>query len=106
MTDRDTFAAAALTGLLAGSEHNRDLDDSGHAELAYFIADAMLRERERRKEKDASFSYSTPSPPVASTGPINRQAASQSPDEQCGGGEPLDVPQDDNSRAAGGRGQF
>jgi hypothetical protein len=50
MTDRDTFAAAALTGLLADSEHYRDLDDSDHAKLAYFIADAMLRERERVTE--------------------------------------------------------
>lgn len=45
MTDRDTFAAAALTGLLAGSEHTCDVDGADHAETAYYIADAMLRQR-------------------------------------------------------------
>jgi hypothetical protein len=45
MTDRDQFAAAALTGLLAGSEHTCDVDGADHAETAYHIADAMLRER-------------------------------------------------------------
>jgi len=45
MTDRDEFAAAALTGLLAGSEHSRDCDAADHTEAAYYIADAMLRAR-------------------------------------------------------------
>lgn len=42
---RDTFAAAALTGMLA----NEDLlaDDDKVAETAYGLADAMLRERAR-----------------------------------------------------------
>lgn len=62
MTDRDHFAAAALTGLLAGKEHNRDIDGADHTATAYYIADAMLRERERRvtepmpKEKRAEVS--------------------------------------------------
>ena len=43
MTDRDTFAAAALTGLLASRS---DIDDEA-AGRAYLIADAMLREREK-----------------------------------------------------------
>jgi hypothetical protein len=47
MTDRDTFAAAALTGLLAGSEHTCDVDGADHAETAYHIADAMLLERDK-----------------------------------------------------------
>jgi hypothetical protein len=44
-------------------------------------------------------------PPVASTGPINRNAASQSPDTKCGGGEPLDDTRPDTKgEAPGGRG--
>jgi len=124
MTDRDTLAAAALTGLLAVM---RDETIDEICESAYEWADAMLRERERTKEKQASFSYTnhdaaptarvsdsqcaghagiggTTSPPVASTGQINRNAASQSPGVKCGGGEPLDVSQPDNGLAAGGRG--
>jgi hypothetical protein len=50
VTLRDTFAAAALTGLLAGRKFTA-LDDAivaePYAEAAYGIADAMLRERER-----------------------------------------------------------
>jgi hypothetical protein len=44
MTDRDTFAAAALTGLLAGPGGKTA---EQWALLAYSLADAMLRERER-----------------------------------------------------------
>ena len=43
MTDRDTFAAAALTGLLAGPGKSAEQ----WALQAYLLADAMLRERER-----------------------------------------------------------
>jgi len=53
MTDRDHFAAAALTGLLAGSEHNRDTDALDHAATAYYIADAMLRERGQENQDAA-----------------------------------------------------
>ena len=45
MTDRDHFAAAALTGLLANEGDGPVL--SQQCEYAYRIADAMLRERER-----------------------------------------------------------
>jgi hypothetical protein len=46
MTDRDTFAAAALTGLLAApTDKDRSLEY--WARFSYEIADAMLRERER-----------------------------------------------------------
>lgn len=41
MTDRDTFAAAALTGLLANGDYGKD----SMPPLAYELADAMLRER-------------------------------------------------------------
>ena len=44
MTDRDTFAAAALTGLLAGPGGKTAEQWALHA---YSLADAMLRERER-----------------------------------------------------------
>jgi hypothetical protein len=45
MTDRDTFAAAALTGLLHGIPEGADI--AACAADAYKIADAMLRERGR-----------------------------------------------------------
>ena len=46
MTDRDTFAAAALTGLLGGPG-DKDFSMDYWARHAYEAADAMLRERER-----------------------------------------------------------
>jgi len=46
MTDRDHFAAAALTGYNANPEWD-DTDSSIVAEQAYADADAMLRERDR-----------------------------------------------------------
>ena len=49
MTDRDHFAAAALTGLLA----RRDCYDHEIAVLAWDMADAMISERER-KNHDAA----------------------------------------------------
>jgi hypothetical protein len=45
MTDRDTLAAAALTGLLANEGEGPSLSNT--CAYAYRIADAMLRERER-----------------------------------------------------------
>ena len=44
MTDRDTLAAAALTGLLAGPGGKTAEQWALHA---YSLADAMIRERER-----------------------------------------------------------
>jgi hypothetical protein len=55
MNDRDTFAAAALTGLLAGrlapyeSEYAKDF-----AEAAWKLADAMLAERGDTTDHDAA----------------------------------------------------
>lgn len=43
MTDRDTFSAAALTGLLASMQKNVYAEEM--ASHAYEIADAMLAER-------------------------------------------------------------
>lgn len=49
MTDRDAFAAAALTGLLAApTDKDRSMDY--WARLAFEAADAMLRERDRVAE--------------------------------------------------------
>jgi hypothetical protein len=51
MTDRDTFAAAALTGLLAQGDDGSFSEES-YARSAYRWADAMLRERERVAETE------------------------------------------------------
>jgi len=57
MTDRDTFAAAALTGLLARGLLQSNL----LATDAYKVADAMLRERERTNH-DAAPAARAPEP--------------------------------------------
>ena len=106
MTDRDHFAAAALTGLMSA----RRMEGKGRDEVcqfAYIWADAMLRERERLKEKDGSTSYSTTSPHGSGVGGTPASAPeSQSPASERGGGEPPGVPQPDNGLATGGRGRF
>jgi len=107
MTDRDTFAAAALTGLLYHN-HEPPKPVRWWTEQAYEYADAMLRERTQHNAGPIFPSRDTASgvtsPPFSSGGPINRSAESQSPDVNGGGGEPLDVSQPDNGLAAGGRG--
>jgi len=107
VTDRDTFAAAALTGIIANEGEGPSLSNT--CAYAYRIADAILCERAKNnadsivppRDKVSGVTSS----PVSSGGSINRSAESQSPDAQRGEGEPLDVPQDDNSGAAGGRGR-
>ena len=48
LTLRDYFAAKAMQGLISGTSlWSHDEDDSGIAECAYHIADAMLKEREK-----------------------------------------------------------
>jgi hypothetical protein len=74
VTDRDTFAAAALTGIIANEGEGGNL--SGTCAYAYRIADAMLRERERvtellPKEKRAEVSLT----------PEEREAIEQACDE-------------------------
>ena len=64
MTPRDTFAAAALTGLLAAPT-DKDRSMEYWARLAYEAADAMIRERERvtepmPKEKRAEVAQQEP----------------------------------------------
>ena len=103
MTDRDHFAAAALTGLIANEGDAPSLSNT--CAYAYRIADAMLRERTKHNAGPIVPSRDTvsgvTSPPVSSG-----SAESQSPDVSVGGGEPLDVPQPDNGLATGGLGHF
>jgi hypothetical protein len=54
ITLRDTFAAAALTGLLAAPT-DKDRSSEYWARFSYEIADAMLRERERVEEAAAEI---------------------------------------------------
>jgi hypothetical protein len=56
MTDRDTFAAAALAGLLAQGDDGSFSEES-YARAAYRWADAMLRGRGDRKERLADVPY-------------------------------------------------
>jgi hypothetical protein len=80
MTDRDHFAAAALTGLVGECGYNSPEDVAGEA---YALADAMLRERERvteplLKEKQAEVSAAPVSRPPetrASFSATNHDAA-------------------------------
>lgn len=51
MTDRDQFAAAVLTGLLANPQ-GWAVTNTRAAEYAYAIADAMLKERASHEERD------------------------------------------------------
>jgi hypothetical protein len=55
MTDRDTFAAAALTGLLSGRPQPYNTENrEAFAELAWIIADAMLSARGTTSDHDAA----------------------------------------------------
>ena len=46
MTLRDYFAAKALQGWVAGTDHTRPFDYSRVASFAYEIADAMMKARD------------------------------------------------------------
>ena len=54
MTDRDTFAAAALTGLLADDGDRVEHAMPSFTSRSYEWADAMLRERGNHSEKPNS----------------------------------------------------
>lgn len=54
MTDRDTFAAAALTGLLAAPT-DKDRLSEYWARFSYEVADAMLAVRDLRSAKETSL---------------------------------------------------
>lgn len=75
MTDRDTFAAAALTGLLSLNCEGPDQQlPTELCERAFRWADAMLRERERTNHdavpeaRDDGSTLGNPVPPVPVTG--------------------------------------
>lgn len=137
MTDRDHFAAAALTGLLSNVQRYQN---EPLTRQAYEIADFMLRERGRAVtahdaapaaraetsvkepmvhatgepggEPDGTIGTGKqPAPPCVETDGfspgssselINRSAERESPRRECEESQLRDVPQDDNSRAAGG----
>jgi hypothetical protein len=61
MTDRDTFAAAALTGYLANENTDDPMTIEAAAADAYRYADAMLRERERTNHDAAPEAIASPS---------------------------------------------
>lgn len=46
MTLRDYFAAKAMNGLVAGAQHDEQINLHGAAEWSYNMADAMLKARE------------------------------------------------------------
>lgn len=52
MTLRDYFAAHALTGLLATPQMKLVQAPDSVANVAFLIADAMLRERQRREPQE------------------------------------------------------
>lgn len=54
MTDRDTFAAAALTGFIRGTPDNSIFHLGLISQQAYEVADAMLCERDNHSEKPNS----------------------------------------------------
>jgi hypothetical protein len=51
MSLKDYFAAAAMQGMLANPEGNRQIGPTDWADLAYEQAEAMLAEREKRMNK-------------------------------------------------------
>jgi hypothetical protein len=61
MTDRDTFAAAALTGLLADDGDRTDHAMPSFTARAYEWADAMLRESERTNHDAVPEAKASPS---------------------------------------------
>jgi hypothetical protein len=46
MTLRDYFAAKAMQGLVAGAQHDEQINLHGAAEWSYNMADAMLKARQ------------------------------------------------------------
>ena len=76
---RDTFAAAALTGLIASREWPIDSEEAAH--YCYRISDEMLRERERHHIPDAgnmvenTTNHDAVPEARATTAPLNKGAA-------------------------------
>jgi hypothetical protein len=70
MTDRDHFAAAALTGLLTSDDVGEESNAFGQAicQSAYLWADAMLRERAKTNHDAAPAARAAPSESSAPLG--------------------------------------
>jgi hypothetical protein len=47
---RDLFAGLAMCGMLANTNNPTTKPDRAHAQAAYDIADAMLKEKEKRDD--------------------------------------------------------
>jgi hypothetical protein len=102
MTDRDHFAAAALTGLLSdeANQYPTALQWEYLLKHAYRWADAMLRERERTGNQTAP-------PCVETDGPSPATAQPPASSDGSGEGRPLDDTRPDTKgEATGGRGHF
>jgi len=82
MTDRDQFAAAALTGLLAQGDDGSFSEES-YVRGAYRWADAMLRERER-KNHDAA-------PAARASLPTADHAVCRGRESGCGTGDTQEI---------------
>jgi hypothetical protein len=125
MTDRDHFAAAALTGLLSdkANQYPTALQWGHLLTHAYRWADAMLRERERTDHDAAPAAKArtnaaagepgggagtgnqTAPPCVETDGPSSAIAQPPASSDGSGEGRPLDVARPDTKgEAAGGRG--
>ena len=123
MTDRDQFAAAALTGFMCGLRMTDVYEPDSAARLSYELADAMLRERERtdldaapaakartnaaagEPGGGAGTGNQTAPPCVETDGPSSAIAQPPASSDGSGEGRPLDVMRPDTKgKAAGGRG--
>jgi hypothetical protein len=104
LNDRDYFAAAAMSGLIArAGQMPWDC-----AADCYAWADAMIRERERNGDGQTIDGIETISRPLAGeASPSGSGGASerQSPAGDRNGGEPLDAGAATSHHAAGGRGR-
>jgi hypothetical protein len=101
MTDRDHFAAAALTGLLSdkANQYPTALQWEHLLKHAYRWADAMLRERERTGNQTAP-------PCVETDGSSSAIAQPPASSDGSGEGRPLDGTRPDTKgEATGGRGR-
>ena len=112
MNDRDTFAAAALAGLLAQGDDGSFSEES-YARAAYRWADTMLRERANSLAGVAGMDPTAhPAPPCVETdgfspdsrtGQINRTPECESPRRECGESSLRDVSRPGTKgKAAGG----
>lgn len=89
MTDRDHFAAAALTGYIANPAWD-DADASIVAKQAYGDADAMLRERAKSYEKgDENRSFSDTNHDAAPAAKAAKEARKATDADGTGNTKPM-----------------